>query len=67
VAKKLACWLGRHEWTTRVDEGGSYKVCAACGKWPRELGPPGQQGKPPGHEASGGGDFGGAAGGGDGG
>jgi hypothetical protein len=29
---KLACWLGRHEWTTRVEEGVSYKVCSACGK-----------------------------------
>jgi hypothetical protein len=32
VAKKLACRLGRHDWTTRVEEGESYKVCAACGK-----------------------------------
>jgi hypothetical protein len=23
--KKLACRLGRHAWTTRVDEGESYK------------------------------------------
>ena len=41
--KKLACRLGRHEWTTRVEQGESYKVCAACGKSPREpkqgLGP----------------------------
>jgi hypothetical protein len=29
--KKLACRLGRHEWTTRVEDGESYKVCAACG------------------------------------
>jgi hypothetical protein len=33
--KKLACRLGRHDWTTRVDEGESYKVCAYCGKTPR--------------------------------
>lgn len=33
--KKLACWLGRHEWTTRVEEGESWPVCAACGKTPR--------------------------------
>ena len=30
--KKLACRLGRHDWTTRVEEGEEYKVCAACGK-----------------------------------
>jgi hypothetical protein len=35
VSKKLACRLGRHEWTTRVEEGESYKVCAACGKSPK--------------------------------
>ena len=33
--KKLACRLGRHEWTTRVEEGESYKVCASCGKSPK--------------------------------
>jgi hypothetical protein len=32
--KKLACRLGRHEWTTRVEEGESYKVCSSCGKSP---------------------------------
>ena len=32
---KLACKLGRHEWTTRVEEGESYKVCAFCGKSPK--------------------------------
>lgn len=31
MAKKLACRLGRHEWTTRVEGGENYKVCAACG------------------------------------
>jgi hypothetical protein len=30
--KKLACRLGRHEWTTRVEEGESWQVCAARGK-----------------------------------
>jgi hypothetical protein len=35
MAKKLACRLGRHDWTTRADEGESYKVCAYCGKTPR--------------------------------
>jgi hypothetical protein len=34
VAKKLSCWVGRHSWTTRVDQGESYKVCSACGKTP---------------------------------
>jgi hypothetical protein len=33
--KKLACRLGRHDWTTRVEEGESYKVCAACGTTPQ--------------------------------
>ena len=33
--KPLACWIGRHEWTSRVDEGERYKVCARCGKEPR--------------------------------
>jgi hypothetical protein len=42
VPKKLACKLGRHDWTTRVEEGESYKVCANCGKTqanPPEPGP----------------------------
>jgi hypothetical protein len=33
--KRLACRLGRHKWTTRVEEGESYEVCVACGKEPR--------------------------------
>ena len=41
MAKKLACRLGRHDWTTHVEEGESYKVCAACGKSPREPREPG--------------------------
>ena len=32
VAKKLSCWIGRHAWTTRVEQGESYKVCSVCGK-----------------------------------
>jgi hypothetical protein len=35
VAKKLACRLGRHEWTTRVEGGETFIVCAACGKSPQ--------------------------------
>jgi|KBSMisStandDraft_5_1062788.scaffolds.fasta_scaffold351331_2 hypothetical protein len=37
MAKKLACMLGRHEWTTRLEGGESYKVCAACGKTPSDT------------------------------
>ena len=36
MTKKLACRLGRHDWTTRVEGGESYKVCAACWKTPSE-------------------------------
>ena len=32
VAKKLACWIGRHTWVTRVEQGASYQVCSACGR-----------------------------------
>ena len=32
VAKKLSCRIGRHAWTTRVEQGESYKVCSVCGK-----------------------------------
>jgi hypothetical protein len=35
--KKLACRLGRHDWTTRVEGGENYKVCAACGKTVADL------------------------------
>ena len=31
MAKKLACRLGRHEWTTSVEGGQTFKICAACG------------------------------------
>ena len=37
MAKKLACRFGRHEWTTRVEEGESFKVCAACEKTPSDT------------------------------
>ena len=36
MPKKLACRLGRHAWTTRVEGGESSKVCAACGKTQRK-------------------------------
>jgi hypothetical protein len=38
--------VGRHEWTTRVEAGESYKVCSSCGKFavgPERLGLPGRQ------------------------
>ena len=33
--RPLACWIGRHEWTSHVKEGETYKACARCGKEPR--------------------------------
>ena len=33
--RPLACWMGRHEWTSRVEPGVTYEVCARCGKEPR--------------------------------
>jgi hypothetical protein len=33
--RSLAYWIGRHEWTSRVEQGERYKVCARCGKEPR--------------------------------
>jgi hypothetical protein len=60
--KKLACRLGRHEWTTRVEEGESSKVCAACGKTPPSAGYPGSdQEVPPVGPSGGGADAGGSA------
>jgi len=44
MAKKIACMLGRHDWVTHVEGGESYKVCAACGKSPREPGQPTDRG-----------------------
>jgi hypothetical protein len=35
MAKTLACWIGRHTWTSRVEGGETVKVCAACGNAPR--------------------------------
>jgi hypothetical protein len=35
MAKPLSCWVGRHDWTTRVDQGEKYKVCSKCGGAPR--------------------------------
>jgi hypothetical protein len=32
VARKVYCWLGRHSWVTRVENGESYTACSACGK-----------------------------------
>ena len=28
----LACRLGHHTWTSRVDQGQTYVVCSECGK-----------------------------------
>src|SRR5215210_2595659 len=33
--KRLACTVGVHAWTRRVERGESYKVCSACGHTPR--------------------------------
>jgi hypothetical protein len=41
--KRLACRLGRHDWTTRVEGGESYKVCAVCGKTPPDPPRPGPE------------------------
>ena len=37
MATRLSCWIGRHIWVTRVEQGESYKVCSACGKPPRGI------------------------------
>ena len=36
--KPLICWLGRHEWTTRIDHGEEFSVCSGCGKERRGAG-----------------------------
>ena len=36
MAKKLSCWVGRHVWTTRVEQGEKYRVCSECGGTPRQ-------------------------------
>ena len=43
LMKKLACRLGRHQWTTRVEGGERYKVCAVCGKTPSDPPAPGPE------------------------
>jgi hypothetical protein len=35
MRKRLSCWLGRHTWTDRVEQGERYEVCSACGTSPR--------------------------------
>jgi hypothetical protein len=30
--RRLACWLGKHSWTTRIEHGEEFSVCSACGK-----------------------------------
>ena len=32
MPSRLACWIGRHTWVKRVEEGESYSVCDTCGK-----------------------------------
>jgi hypothetical protein len=32
MAKPLACRIGRHKWSTKVEHGETYAVCTACGK-----------------------------------
>ena len=69
MAKPLACRVGRHKWSTKVEQGETYIVCTACGKersndrWddPRHGG-----GGPGGRGDGGGGDMDGGGGGGDG-
>jgi hypothetical protein len=36
--KPLACWLGKHSWTMRVEHGEEFFVCSACDKEPRREG-----------------------------
>jgi hypothetical protein len=33
---RLACIFGRHDWTTHVEHGEEYNVCARCGKVPKD-------------------------------
>jgi hypothetical protein len=47
MAKRLACWLGRHTWETRVYEGDTYKVCVVCGKLLPDGGTPPHSGDNP--------------------
>jgi hypothetical protein len=34
IVKRFSCRLGRHTWTTHVEQGESYTVCSGCGKTP---------------------------------
>jgi hypothetical protein len=43
MMKKLACMLGRHQWTTHVEGGQSFTVCAVCGKTLPDLPAPGPE------------------------
>jgi hypothetical protein len=38
--KKFSCRLGRHVWTTRIELGEEYSVCALCGATPGRLARP---------------------------
>ena len=40
MLKVLACRVGRHTWTSRVQEGQKFMVCGGCGK--EKAGPGGQ-------------------------
>ena len=35
MTMRFSCWSGRHDLTTRVEQGESYTVCSKCGKTPR--------------------------------
>jgi hypothetical protein len=41
--RPLGCLIGRHEWTSRVEQGERYKVCTRCGAEPRR--PRGEEGR----------------------
>jgi len=36
--KKLSCIVGRHTWTTHIEQGEEFRICSECGKEPREPG-----------------------------
>jgi len=31
--RSLHCWIGRHEWVTRVNAGARWRECGRCGKY----------------------------------
>ena len=35
MTMRFSCWSGRHDLTTRVEQGESDTVCSKCGKTPR--------------------------------